>query len=267
MLIGFNPRLWLRPALLVPLCGLLAAARLQADYTVALQSEGLSTRTVRVGEEFDLDVWLDSDAQDQHWAAVLRLEFSSSGLQLVRCDWSSPFVTGGEDDVSVPGVAGLPARIRTDLVPDGPGVSNRVDVFLSNFTTAQQGYRIGRLVRMRLAVPPDYVGVDRIQVQVVPESFGDGFAIVPARAGEPFSLRIAPAEGQARASLSVKMEQGWISLEWPAAIQGAMLQTTTDLGGEWVDLAEVPQVVSGQNRVQLFTGTGGRPTLFRLRFP
>lgn len=144
---------------------------------------------------------------------------------------------------------------------------NRVDLFLSNFTTNVVGYRAGRILRLRLAVPADYVGVDRIRAQVVSASFGDGFAVIPARAAEPFWLRIDPANGQAQSALSVSVAGGLVSLSWPAIIQGATLQMTADLAGEWVDVLETPQVAEGRNRVQLFLGPGAPPSFFRLRFP
>jgi hypothetical protein len=243
--------------------------RARADYTVTLLSDQLPARTVKTGQGFDLDVSLTSNAPsaDQHWSAVLRVEFSASGLRLDGYDWSLPFVTGGADDVSMPALANLPAVIRAGSVPDALGGSGRVDMFLSNFTASEQGYRVGNILRLRMAVPADYVGADRIRIQVVPESLGNGFSVIPTKAGEPFWLRIVPSEGQARPSLSVAIDNGLVSLTWPASIQGATLQTTNDLTGEWVDLPEVPEIVEGQNRVSLFTNTGSRPAFFRLRFP
>ncbi len=252
---------------LATLLGVWLSALAHAGYTVALLSDGLAARTARVGEEFNLDVQLTSDALDQHWATDLRVEFSSSGLQLIGYEWSSPFITGGLDDASVPAVAAVPSIIRAGLVPDGPGVSNRVDLFLSNFTTNTVGYRDGRVVRLRLAVPADYVGVDKIRAQIVAAMFGDGFSVIPTRVAEPFSLQIEPATGQTQPSLSVSAAGGLASLSWPAIIQGATLQTTADLAGEWVDVLETPQVIEGRNRVNLSLGVGAAPRFFRLRFP
>jgi len=246
---------------------LLIVAPLRADYTVVLLSDGLAERTVRPGDEFDLDVQLTSNSQDQHWASVIRLEFSSSGLQLISYDWSLPFATGGEDDASVPARSVLPALLSRGLVPDAPGVTNRVDLFLSNFTASQQGFGTGRLVRLRLGVPAGYVGTDSVRIDILPESFGDGFTVVPARTGGPFRLQVEPASGPVQPALAVSLDQGWLSLTWPASIEGATLQVAADATGGWTDLTETPQLDGDRNRVQLFVGSGGTAAFFRLRFP
>jgi hypothetical protein len=254
-----------RSLLLAFLSALWLTSTARADYTVALHSDGSAIRTVRAGEEFNLDVQTTAGAADQISSADFRVEFSTPGLGLVGYDWSAPFVTAGMDDASVPATAALPAIITAGLVADGPGLTNRVDIYLSNFTTNIAGYHDGRLLRLRLMVPTNYNGVDTIRAQVIPESFGDGFTVIPAKAAQPFSLKITPSTGQAQSSLSITLQGGVLSLSWPITIEGVKLQTAPDLTSTWSDVSEAPQLANGRNVVQLPFATSSPKKFFRLK--
>ncbi len=258
-----------RPLLFATVLGatLWLTSNARADYTVALQSDGSAARTVRAGEEFNLDVQTTSNSADQISSADLRVEFSTPGLRLVGYDWSAPFVTGGRDDASVPSTSTLPSILTAGLVPDGPGLTNRVDIFLSNFTTNIPGYHDGRLLRLRLAVPTNYNGLDTIRAQVIPESLGDGFTTIPAQTAQPFILKITPATGPAQSILSITLQGGILSLSWPASIEGAKLQTAPDLTSMWSDVPDAPQLTNGRNIVQVPFAPSAPRKFFRLKLP
>ena len=71
----------------------LAASMVSAEgaYIVTPLSEGIGSRTVDLGESFDLDVVLTSDAADEHLSAVFRVAFSSPGLSYESYQWLSPY--------------------------------------------------------------------------------------------------------------------------------------------------------------------------------
>jgi len=247
-----------------------SAGCLLADYQAALVSQGQTAATVRVGEGFDLDLVLTSDAVDKHSAAGLRLVFSVSGLSYERYAWALPYVTGGPDDASTPALASLPARLRPDSVVIAGAAVDQVDVYLSNLLPGPDVFVFGRLLQVHLAVPPDYAGPESIEIRAEVEALADGFKTIPTHVGSPFTLHVAPVAGPIIPALSVALDGAFTVLSWPRTIQGASLETTGDVGdpSSWVAVAGVPSLDSAQGiyTMSLPVSTADRPAFFRLKF-
>ena len=171
-------------------CVLAVCSPLAAAYTLTPLAGGLSSATIAAGEAFDLDVVLDSDGGDEHVSAIFRVVFSQGGLEYQSCLWKGAYSTGSIDDQSVPGSGGaaLPRLLDEDSLA-GPGYPDGVvDVELSNVTDAGT-FGVGPLVTLSLLAPPGTLQ-QTITISVVPDTFDDGAAEVPASAGPDFALTV-----------------------------------------------------------------------------
>ncbi len=256
-----------------PWVALLAASLLvlspsiRADYAIALQSGGLASRAVTTGETFDLDVVLSSPTGDHHDSVVMGLLFSVSGLVLQDFAWSDPYLTGGEDDASIPPRSALPVRFGAGTVSGSALPPESVDLFFSNLIALPRQFASGRLLRLTLLVPALYVGSELIRITVRESTLADGLAIIPA-SSSAFELRVTPATGTAQPPLAIQQAGNVLSISWPSLIANAVLESSSDPGGSnWVKAAASPLLV-GDRYVATFTAEPTSPPhFFRLRFP
>jgi len=104
-----------------------------AEYTVAMQHNGLSSATVNQGDTITLDLVLTGNALDTTYLATLDVSFSVSGLIIQSYDWSAPsFITEGPDDLSIPKLIDLPQIIDVDTWVENRAPADTVDILLDN---------------------------------------------------------------------------------------------------------------------------------------
>ncbi len=108
---------------------LLVAQIASADYRIFAMTDGPAAVFVEPGDTIELQVHLQSDANDVNNSAVLRLEFSAQGLIYQSRSWHGVYAVSGFDD-STP--AALPAILTANSL-SGPGYpAGVVDLELSN---------------------------------------------------------------------------------------------------------------------------------------
>jgi hypothetical protein len=245
---------------------LLIAPKAWSEYSVALLSDGQPTRTVTTGVTFDLEVTLSSDTADRHDSAVLQIVFSASGLVLQDYQWSAPYATGGEDDISFPAHSTLPVAIEAKTATGSALPAEAVDLFLSNLISVPGSFGTGSILRLRLLAPATYVGPEDLILSLGEVTLAEGTTKVSAQAQE-FRLRIRPATGSVQSPLHIKREGSRIELSWPAIIAQADLETSTDLrSSAWIPIVAVPSLVEDRYVVTLGIEAAAAPRFFRLRF-
>lgn len=249
-------------------CWVAGLASLHADYTVTLVSDGLSERSVQLGDAFSVDVMLASDAADKHTSANLRVVFSSPGLIYEGYEWSPPFEMAGPDEVSQPGASALPLRLSEDTLA-GPGLDEEAtDIFLSNVVAPPSAFGEGRIARLHLRLPSGFRGPSVLWLRVEPDSFSDGFVLVAAKGAAAFVLRILPSPELDEPLLQVREEQGEIVISWPDGIGRGVLEVSEDptQPDHWVPVLEAAKVVEGKLVTRVSAGAYGHSAFFRLSF-
>ncbi|MCK4373773.1 MAG: hypothetical protein KAX19_00550, partial [Candidatus Brocadiae bacterium] len=130
------------------------ASSASGEYILSVQSEtGESFLTVDPGDSFNLNLWLESDASDENITAIFDVLFSEPGLEYTGYSWSSPYETGGPDDVSMPS-GGFPLTI-SDTTYEDPLDVGAIDIHLDNALTGDP-FGEGLLVQLTLAAPAAY---------------------------------------------------------------------------------------------------------------
>lgn len=176
----------------------------QGAYSIFVASQGAASRTVQVGEAFNLDVVLFSDVSDVHNSAILRLVFSAPGLFYDSYLWSPPYGNGTSEDDSKPLARQLPLLLNTNTLTGAGYPNGAVDLELSNVTSTQPGFGSGTLVRLTLSVPLDYAGPTNVTVTIRPESFANGFNNIPTVPSSSFTLTIVEIQSSIRTLVASK---------------------------------------------------------------
>ena len=184
----------MKPMLTLCACACFCGTAAHADYTLTATSAGASSTMAAPGSDVKIEIRLTSDASDVCNSAIYRVEFSAPGLQYMGYLWTLPFESGLFDD-SFPQSLDLPA-VLDDTSLDGVGYPvGIVDIELSNVTTAGV-FATGMLTSLEFHVPADWSGAESIEITLVPDTFANGFATIPATAGPAFTLFI-PGPGAA----------------------------------------------------------------------
>jgi hypothetical protein len=116
---------------------------------------------------------------------------------------TSPF----ED--SSPGAASLPAIITPQLFerPEAPELN---DVGFSNVVDPDSGVSVagvGALLTATFAVPLNYTGAARVFMFAIPDTFANGFDVIPTEIGRGVTLNITIPEP---ASVVLLACAGWV---------------------------------------------------------
>jgi len=180
------------------MCVLFFCMHARADYIILPLWDDQDSATVSLGETFDLDIVLDSDASDEHISAIFQVVFSSPGLSYQSYEWYAPYENETDDDDSTPLWTALTTLLTADLFS---GPLDVVDVELSNATDGGGGgpspFGIGKLVTLELLVPADYTGPETVTISAVSDQFfagvqGGSLVYVDADSGPSFELTIIP---------------------------------------------------------------------------
>lgn len=161
-----------------------------ADYLLTPLSDGANQRSVLWGETFTLDLELASDSGDTHDSAILQIIFTRPGLSYEAYTWGAPYTNDPLYDDSTPDFAALPTLIDADTFVD-PLNPSLIDVELSNVLIGDD-FGVGTLASLTLHVPDDYGFQGALYIAVQPDTFADGFNVVPTTGGQVFELNIIP---------------------------------------------------------------------------
>ena len=176
-------------ATIVLLCTFLGSA--QADYILTPLSGGASSATVEWGDSFMLDLVLSSNGDDLHNSAIFDLVFTQPNLRYDAYHWAPPYGDAPPNDDSTPLLADLPAMITADTLSGTGHPAGVVDVELSNVLIGHT-FGTGTLVTLSLTVPADYGFNGSLYIAAVPDTFANGFEIIPTTAGQVFELHVIP---------------------------------------------------------------------------
>jgi hypothetical protein len=180
---------------LLPIAGfmLLAPPAIsQAAYMLTPSSGGSNSITVAPGGSFSLDMVLTSDGADSHNSSLWSVTFSEPGLTYQSYDWQLPYVDGTSSDDSNPHATDLPTTITAASLNGPPGV---VDIELTNRTpVAAPLFTTGNLITLSLTVPLTYSGSGTVLINVVPDTFANGFDDIQTTAGQQFTLNVSVPE-------------------------------------------------------------------------
>lgn len=176
------------------LCVLCGVATARADYILRPSSGGATSLTVNWGDTFALDLVLSTAANDKSNSAIFQVRFTEPGLMYEDYAWAAPYMDYDPllplDD-STPLLPDLPAEITPDLL-SGPGyLPNLSDVELSNVLLSGT-FGAGTLATLTLHVPENYGFVGSIYVSAAPDTFANGFSVIPTTAGQVFELIVVP---------------------------------------------------------------------------
>ncbi len=177
---------WLA-ALWVPV----ACVELSAAPVLTATNNGADALSVNPGQTVDLHIDLSGLAAELAVSAGYEVRFSAPGLVYQSYIWTPPFVSGTGDDVSVPGLASLPAVIVDDLFGNA---GSPIDVHFDNFASSG-GAGNGTLTTLTLELPADFPTPSTVIVDVVPGEFvfdDSPFAETPAT-GPSFVLNVDSA--------------------------------------------------------------------------
>ena len=171
---------------------LASAGNASGDYVVDIRSGGASVVQAFPGQTVEIEVILQSASGDTHTSAITRLVFSLPGLSMTSAEWAPPYETGGIFDDSAPALVDLPSVLTAGLLA-GPGYPvGVVDLELAN-VIASGSFGVGVLVSLTVEVPLDAVGA--IEVWAEPDTFANGFAVIPAQSGSSLSIQVVPSPG------------------------------------------------------------------------
>lgn len=163
-----------------------------ASYIVTPRVNGSNAAIVAPGQSFNVDIVLNSNANDVHNSAIVRVVFSAPGLMYESYAWSAPYQTGSIFDDSHPGLGALPALLTARLL-SGPGYpSGVVDIELSNVVPSGV-FGAGMLASLSLSVPLNYAGPSQISISAAPDTIANGFNVIAAQGGEALVVQVVPA--------------------------------------------------------------------------
>jgi hypothetical protein len=168
-----------------------SAAALRADYALSLSSDGAAQKTVSPGDTFTLDAVLTSNGEDSLNSAIFQVQFSQPGLIYQGYAWSAPFGNQTSDDDSKPLWSQLPLQLQASSLQGGGYPADTVDIELSNVIDSQDHFLSGKLVQLAFEVPLDHPA-GSLLFSPVPDTFAQGFNIIPSTAGSSFQLTIVP---------------------------------------------------------------------------
>jgi hypothetical protein len=142
---------------------------------------------------FNLNIWLSSNDSDIHDSAIFRVVFSKPGLVYNGYDWQAPYLKYGEngstDDDSDPIITDLPIMLDADILSGVGYPAGVVDVELSN--AADDNFSTGLLATLSIEVPESWGNLpDSIIIDVIPDTFADGFSVIPTTSGPSFTVNI-----------------------------------------------------------------------------
>lgn len=190
---------------ILSLCVLSGVATARADYILRPSSSGATSLTVNWGDTFALDLVLSTAANDKNNSAIFQVRFTEPGLIYEDYAWAAPYMDYDPllplDD-STPLLPDLPAEITPDLL-SGPGyLPNLNDVELSNVLLSGT-FGAGTLVTLTLHVPESYGFVGSLYISAAPDTFANGFSVIPTTAGQVFELIVVPEPAAAGALLGL----------------------------------------------------------------
>lgn len=147
---------------------------------------------VLAGDSFGVRVRLEAAASAQTLdSAIFRLLFSLPGLEVQESwlEWSSPFITGGVDDLSSPGpsVAGIiDGSVYTD--PFDPAA---VDLYFENLTPSRDTpFEEGVLLSLILRIPSGTPAGTLFEVAAEPDTFTNGSEVLDVQAGNALEIEV-----------------------------------------------------------------------------
>ncbi len=175
----------------VAIAMLTACAR--AGYIVSLESQGLDALAVAPGDTFNLDVRLTADATETHTSAIVRLAFSTPGLEYSAYEWASPYLNGTIEDDSLPHSNDLPLSLDEATLAGPAYPVGAVDLELSNVLPAGESFGEGIIARLTLHVPLGFDLSTPVEIAVLPDEIASGGDLIPTRSAAPFLLVPAPA--------------------------------------------------------------------------
>ncbi len=205
-------------------------------YTLSPVVDGNSALSLIQGSQFDLDMVLTSDIGDASDAIEFHAMFSQPGIILTDYSWGSPFVTGGIDDYSEPGLGALPVAIDANSYMDAPGFdTGAIDVMFENFIPIDPAFTEGTVVTLSLEIPCDFVLGD-LTITAVPGFFVSNGNDIPTTGG----------------ILTIDVTKALIADIAPVATGGDGIVDGADLGAllaRWKDtgpsIADIAPVASG----------------------
>lgn len=181
------------------------AGSANADFVLNLSSTSAEL-DLALGQEFSVMVYLDGPSAQVHNSCIFSLLLTAPGLEIRGYDWAAPYQMASPYEYSNPGAAALPAVITPDLFvrTDAPELN---DVEFSNVVDPQSGQTVatpGMILHATFAVPMSYVGPQHVFMFAIPETFANGFDVVPTQIGRGVSLNIVvPGPGGSVAGLGV----------------------------------------------------------------
>jgi hypothetical protein len=161
------------------------------DYVLSAYSSAPELELVP-GQQFSVLVQLEGLAADVHNSCIFSLLLTAPGLEIRGYEWVMPYEMVSPYEYSNPGAAALPAVITPDLFvrPDAPELN---DVEFSNVVDPDSGTSTaapGVILTATFAVPMDYRGPQHVYLFAVPETFANGFDVVPTQIGRGVALNI-----------------------------------------------------------------------------
>ncbi|MDI9402561.1 MAG: hypothetical protein QM516_01700 [Limnohabitans sp.] len=167
-------------------------------YTLSAMSAGASSVSLAPGDSFVLAVSLAGDIDDVHTSAIFRTVFSASGLTLLGYSWSAPYITGGVFDDSTPSAASLPLFLTAETLQGTGYPSDTIDIEFSNVTGNATSpppiFSTGTLLTMMLRLDGNFENLpNEITIDLVPDTFANGFEPVEVMTGEAFEIVVVPA--------------------------------------------------------------------------
>jgi hypothetical protein len=177
-----------------------------AAYTLSAMSAGASSVSLAPGDSFVLAISLAGDLDDVHTSAIFRTVFSASGLTLVGYSWSEPYITSGIFDDSTPGAASLPLFLTAETLQGTGYPADTIDIEFSNVTgngsAPPPAFSTGTLLTLMLRLDGDVATLpNQITIDLVPDTFANGFEQVEVMTGEAFEIVVVPAPATALLAL------------------------------------------------------------------
>jgi hypothetical protein len=173
-----------------------------ASYTLSALSAGASTVSLAPGDSFTLSISLMGDVDDVHTSAIFRTVFSASGLTLLGYSWSAPYITGGVFDDSTPSASSLPLFLTAETLQGSGYPVDTIDIEFSNVTgdtsAPPPAFASGTLLTLMLQLDSNSANLpSEIIIDLLPDTFANGFTPVEVTAGQAFEVVVVPAPATA----------------------------------------------------------------------